>query len=59
MIKKGFIKAIPRNIYDLERPFPVSFFIPIWDNLPSGYQHYPLKGINLRYMYCGQKHFSE
>ena len=27
--------------------------------LPSGYHNYPLKGLNLRYMYCIQKHFSE
>ena len=32
---------------------------PRWDNLPSGHQRYPLKGLNLGYMYWGQKHFSE
>ena len=33
--------------------------IPRWDNLPSGHQRYPLKGLNLWYMYWGQKHYSE
>ena len=32
---------------------------PRWDNLPSGHQWYPLLGINLGYMYWGQKHSSE
>ena len=32
---------------------------PIWDNLPSGHQRYPLFGLNLGYMYWGQKQFSE
>ena len=31
---------------------------PRWDNLPSGHQQYPLKGINLGYMYWGQKQSS-
>ena len=35
----------------------VSCSSPIWENLSSGYQHYPLKGLNLRYMYCGQNTF--
>ena len=30
-----------------------------WDNLPSGHQRKPLLGIILRYMYWGQKDFSE
>ena len=29
-----------------------------WDNLPSGHQRYPLLGLNLGYMYWGQKHSS-
>ena len=33
--------------------------IPRWENLPSGHQRYPLFGINLGYMYWGQKHISE
>ena len=32
---------------------------PIWDNLPSGHQRYPLKGLNLGCIYWGQKHSSE
>ena len=32
---------------------------PRWDILPSGHQRYPLLGINLGYMYWGQKHSSE
>ena len=36
-----------------------SFSIPRWENLPSGHQRYPLKGLNLGYMYWGQKNFSE
>ena len=32
---------------------------PRWDNLPSGHQHYPLKGLNLGCMYWGQKDTSE
>ena len=32
---------------------------PRWENLPSGYHNYPLKGLNLRCMYCSQKHSSE
>ena len=32
---------------------------PIWDNLPSGHQRNPLLGLKLRYMYWGQKDFSE
>ena len=28
---------------------------PRWDNLPSGNQWYPLLGLNLGYMYWGQK----
>ena len=32
---------------------------PRWENLPSGHQRYPLLGINLGYMYWGQKHSSE
>ena len=32
---------------------------PRWENLPSGHQRYPLFGINLGYMYWGQKHVSE
>ena len=39
-------------------PF-VSCSSPRWDNLPCGYQIHPLKGLNLRYIYYGQKHFSE
>ena len=38
---------------------PHSFSSPRWDNLPSGHQRYPLKGLNLGYMYWGQKHSSE
>ena len=38
---------------------PVSFSSPRWDNLPSGNQRYPLTGLNLGYMYWGQKHSSE
>ena len=30
---------------------------PRWDNLTSGYQIHSLKGLNLQYMYCVQKHF--
>ena len=43
---------IPRFLYQ-------SFSIPRWDNVPSGHQRYPLKGLNLGYMYWGQKHYSE
>ena len=32
---------------------------PRWDNLPSGHQRYPLKGIRLGYMYWVQKQSSE
>ena len=32
---------------------------PIWDNVPSGHQRYVLLGLNLGYMYWGQKHSSE
>ena len=32
---------------------------PRWDNLPSGHQRHPLKGLNLGYMYWDQKHSSE
>ena len=32
---------------------------PRWDNLPSGHQWYLLKGLNLGFMYWGQKHSSE
>ena len=32
---------------------------PRREKLTSGYQNYPLKGLNMRYMYCNQKHFSE
>ena len=32
---------------------------PRWDNLPSGHQKNPLLGLILRYMYWGQKYFSE
>ena len=32
---------------------------PRWDNLPSGHQRYLLFGLNLGYMYWGQKHISE
>ena len=31
--------------------FYMSCSSPRWDNLPSGYQIHPLKGLNLRYMY--------
>ena len=31
---------------------------PRCDNLPSGHQQYPLLGLNLGYMYWGQKHSS-
>ena len=30
---------------------------PRWDNSPSGHQRYPLFGLNLGYMYLGQKTF--
>ena len=30
-----------------------------WEKLTSGYFNYPLKRLDLRYMYCSQKHFSE
>ena len=32
---------------------------PRWEKLPSGYHNYPLKGLNLDYMYFSQKQFSE
>ena len=32
---------------------------PRWDNLPSGNQRSLSKGLNLGYMYWGQKHSSE
>ena len=32
---------------------------PRLEKLTSGYHNYPLKGLNLRYMYYSQKHFSE
>ena len=38
---------------------PMSCSSPRWENLPSGHQHYLLKGINLGYMYWGQKNSSE
>ena len=52
---------------DIPVPLPVcnpcktlwSCSIPRWDNLPSGHQRYPLLGLNLGYMYWGQKHSSE
>ena len=37
----------------------LSCSIPRWENLPSGHQRYLLLGLNLGYMYWGQKHFSE
>ena len=37
----------------------LSGYSPRWENLPRGYHNYLLKGINLRSMYCGKKHFSE
>ena len=37
----------------------VNFSSPRCDNVPSGHQRYPLKGLNLGYMYWGQKHSSE
>ena len=37
----------------------VSCSSPIWDNLPSGHHRYLLKGLNLGYMYWGQKHSFE
>ena len=33
--------------------------IPRWEKLPSGYHNKSLKEINLRYVYCSQKHSSE
>ena len=30
---------------------------PRWEKLIIGYHNYPLKGINLRYMYCSKKMF--
>ena len=38
---------------------PQSGSRPRWENLPSGYQHYLLKQLNFRCMYCSQKHLSE
>ena len=32
---------------------------PRWENLPSGHQRNPLSGLFVRYMYWGQKYFSE
>ena len=34
-------------------------FQPHMGKLPSGHQRYPLLGLNLGYIYWGQKHFSE
>ena len=36
----------------------VIFSSPRWNNLPSGHQRYLLKGLNLGYIYWGQKHSS-
>ena len=46
-----------RNLVDPD--VVVSCSSPRWENLPSGHQRYPLLGLNLGYMYWGQKHFSE
>ena len=47
---KGILNYIPKEW---------SCSIPRWDKLPSGHQRYPLKGLNLGYIYWGQKHSSE
>ena len=33
--------------------------IPRWETFPRGYHNYSFKGLNLRYIYCSQKHFYE
>ena len=37
----------------------MEWFQPKMRKLTSGCQNSPLKGLNLRYMYCGQKQFYE
>ena len=52
-ITRGVQKDV-MNIFYL-----LSYSSPRWDNLPSGHQRYPLFGLNLGYMYWGQKRFSD
>ena len=46
-------------IIDLDNDYGCELLYPQMGNLPSDYQIHPLKGLNLRYIYYGQKHFSE
>ena len=39
--------------------YVVSSSSPRLETLSSGYHNYLLKGLNLQYMYCSQKHFFE
>ena len=55
---KGITQASKHEYHGLHMPY-LSSSSPRWDNLPSGHQRYRLKGINLGYMYWGQKHSSE
>ena len=41
--------------YLLSNQLVLSGSSPRWEKLISGYHVYPLKGLNLRYMYCSQK----
>ena len=47
------------DLYVYKTTTLVSCSSPRWDNLPSGHQQNPLLGLKLRYMYWGQKDFSE
>ena len=56
------LSKVVSNIQDKkswENIYVLSCSSPRWDNLPSEHQRYPLFGLNLGYMYWGQKHFSE
>ena len=51
----GWTKSTGHIIFDIN----VSCSSPRWYNLPSGHQRYPLKGLNLGYMYWGKNKSSE
>ena len=60
---KGFYKE---TIEKLKNYWPGGSYLVLrscsslgWYSLPSGHQQYLLLGINLGYMYWGQKHSSE
>ena len=55
-----YILAVSHKASDVIKEITaLSCSSPRWENLPSGHQRYPLLGLNLGYMYWGQKHSSE